>query len=149
MSTLKTLKKSASSKKVKTVHKLSEDAATLLQRIVRLKAADENGYCNCVTCGKNGHFTEMQGGHYIERSKSSTKLLEENIHPQCAYCNKYGMLKTSTVLKYRDYMIEMYGLDAVLEIENLSKVNMKWSRPALIDLIKELKAQMKELEDLC
>ena len=68
-------------KKTKTIAGLVEDAATILQRIVRMKAADENGYCQCVTCGKVGHWKEMDGGHYISRTYTQHKLLKKTSTP--------------------------------------------------------------------
>ena len=70
-------------KKLKTVAKLREEAAVLLQKLVRMKAADENGLAECVTCGKRQHYKEMDGGHFISRKWTATKLVEENVHPQC------------------------------------------------------------------
>ena len=46
-------------KKQKTVAKLREEAAVLLQKLVRMKAADENGLATCVTCGKRQHYKDM------------------------------------------------------------------------------------------
>jgi hypothetical protein len=63
-------------------------ALQTLQKLVRLKAADDNGYCECVTCGKIAKYTEMDGGHYIPKGHSSYwALVEENIHPQCKGCS--------------------------------------------------------------
>jgi hypothetical protein len=38
--------------KKKPIGKLTDEAAILLQLLVRLKASDDNGYCSCVTCAK-------------------------------------------------------------------------------------------------
>ena len=57
-------------KKTKTIGKLTDEAATLLQRLVRLKAADDNGYVSCVTCGVTKRFDDgMQGGQVGERTE--------------------------------------------------------------------------------
>ena len=39
-------------RKKRTIAQEVEAAAKLLQKYVRLKASDDNGYCTCVTCGK-------------------------------------------------------------------------------------------------
>jgi len=78
-------------RKSKTIAKLVE-AAEAIQLYVRMKYADDNGYVSCVACGTTRHYKDrVQGGHFISRKWLATKLLEENIHPQCAYCN--GPLK--------------------------------------------------------
>jgi hypothetical protein len=83
-------------RKKATVAQEVEKAAKLLQRYVRLKASDDNGYCQCVTCGKVDHYKAMQGGHFYSRRHTVFKLFEENIHPQCPACNVYGMKTTRT-----------------------------------------------------
>lgn len=45
----------------------------------------------CYTCGKekkpDGNPTFLQGGHFISRSHNATFLYEDNVRPQCYYCN--------------------------------------------------------------
>src|SRR5690606_37389955 len=99
-------------RKAKSIARLVEEAAVLLQKLVRLKAADENGYCRCVSCGNAYRWQEMQGGHLIERSKTALKLLEEQVNPQCVGCNGFGMkYRASVVLAYRRFMVERHGED--------------------------------------
>ncbi len=103
-------KKLLKKRKPKSKAKLIDECATLLQKLVRLKAADHQGFVKCVTCNKVARWQEMQGGHYIERGRLATKLLEENIHPQCQYCNAFGMANSTHCREtYRSYMIDMYG----------------------------------------
>lgn len=89
----------------------------------------------------------MQGGHFFERNRTATKILEENIHPQCPYCNRHGMKQTGTVLEYRRYMIEMYGDGFVGDLELESKQVKKWDRGYLEEFKKDTARQIKELEE--
>lgn len=114
--------------KVKTIARLLDEAAVLCQRMVRLKAADDNGYCACVTCGVSKPWHEMQGGHFIERGRKATKIDETNLAPQCPQCNQWGMKNTTTVLAYRSAMIDMYGAEYVDELVTRSKEPFKPSR---------------------
>lgn len=123
---------------------MKDDCAKLLQKLVRLKAADKNGYCECVTCGVRKHWKEMQGGHFIERGRKSTLLVEENIHPQCPGCNLYRMKLSSTVLTYRHYMVDMYGEDFVNHLEVISRKPKKFTVDELLTLKKELKERIDE-----
>lgn len=132
--------------KKKSIAGLREDCAVLLQKYVRLKAADHNGYCNCWTCGKSEHWKEMQGGHFIERGKTATKLMEENVHPQCRSCNMYGMKKASVVLAYRSAMVDFYGDQFVSDLEIKASEVTKHTRQYLDHLKADLKAKIKELE---
>ena len=131
--------------KTKTLNQLANDLAVGMQKHVRLKAADSNGFCQCVTCGKRKHWKEMQGGHFIERGKAH-KTLEENIHPQCPYCNQYGMKKASVVLAYRRYMVDLYGEKFVKFLEDTANDVVKRFRPDLVAEIKDLRARNNELE---
>ena len=128
--------------KTKSIAALVNDAAAILQRIVRIKAADDNGYASCVTCGVTRHWKELQGGHFISRVFTAHKLCVENIHPQCPGCNgpRRGNLTAYTL-----YMIDMYGRDFVDELEATKGATRKYSRPEILDVIAELKAQEKEL----
>ena len=128
--------------KRKTAAQEAEACAVDLQLLVRLKAANDDGYCKCVTCGVVKHYKGgMQGGHFIERGKSATKLIEENIHPQCNQCNSFG--ETTVSLNYREYMVDMYKEDFVEELRALSRKPHKWIRSEIRDLHAEIREQIK------
>lgn len=128
--------------KQKTIARLVEDAATILQRIVRMKAADENGYAKCVTCGRVEHWKNMDGGHYVSRTYTRHKLLEENIHPQCKGCNRFGHKVHDD---YAKFMRETYGDDFVDELTATKRDTMKWTRVEILDHIQALKEYEKEI----
>ena len=88
----------------------------------------------------------MQGGHYIERGKIATKIIEENINPQCHHCNHYGMKKASYVIRYRKWMIDMHGIDFVEWLEAEAGKIAKHARHDLMAQIAEVSAQINELE---
>ncbi len=130
--------------KSKTLPKLKKEAAELLQYLVRIKAADDNGYVKCVTCERVGHFKDgFQGGHYISRGNSATLLMEENVHPQCSGCNSFGMKFHNKESDYKKYMEETYGKDFVEEILATRGKPHKFNRAELEDLIKDFKEQIK------
>lgn len=135
-----------SKKRPKSIAKLRNEVADLLQKLVRMKAADSNGYVQCVTCPEIKHWKEMHGGHFIERGKASVKLLEENIHPQCPGCNTFRMKYASTVLIYRRYMVDMYGEDFVQWLESEAKQTRKHTRAELEQMKAEVRARINELE---
>jgi hypothetical protein len=132
--------------KLKSIAKVRDELAVALQKLVRLKAADEYGFCACVTCNKRYHWKDMQGGHFIGRTKIATKVIEENINPQCRHCNLRGMKQTSYVLKYRQWMVEMHGEDFVEWLRAESDRIVKHRRDELEQQIDEANAQIKQLE---
>ena len=130
-----------------TVAQEVEKAAKLLQRLVRLKASDDNGYCTCVTCGKVDHYKAMQGGHFYGRRHLRFKLYEENIHPQCPSCNLYGMKTTKIQEAYRIYMDDMYGARRIRAMQRLAwRPSPKFNREEVIQFARQLKEQIKEQE---
>ena len=130
--------------KKKTIAKLVDECAVALQLLVRVKAADENGNSNCVTCGAPGHYKEMNGGHFISRKWLATKILEENIHNQCRKCN--GPLR-GNMIQYTLFMIETYGKDFVEELERLKHVPTKYYKEDILKRTKEFKRLAKEIQE--
>lgn len=122
---------------------ISEEAARLLQRLVRMKAADEFGYAECITCGKLDHWKELDGGHFVPRAHKKHKLREENIHPQCRYCNRY---RYGALAEYTLYMIDMYGRDFVEWLWETKTDIHKPTRQELLDLVADLKQQIAKQE---
>jgi len=126
-------------KKTKSIAKVSEDVAVLLQKLVRLENADDNGYCSCVTCGTTKHYKELDGGHFVSRRYTATRLMKENIWPQCKGCN--GYLKGNPI-PYTLFMIDMYGKEFVHELHALKNETKKFTRDELAEMSKEFKDQI-------
>ena len=135
-------------RKTKSTAKIIDDCAVLMQKLVRLKAADHNGFCKCVTCGIVKHWSVMQGAHFIERTKTATKIMEENIHPSCWYCNMIGDKNIREIKEaYSVYMRERYGEDFVKGMMQLSKQEKKYGKPEALEIFADLKARVKEQEE--
>ena len=137
----------------KTLRKQVDDLAVAMQRLVRLKEAVQNdGYCTCVTCFQAGrpatvHWKKCGGGHYISRNHQATKVMEENIHPQCKGCNlRSGKGDTLINVDYRKWMVDFYGEEFVQELEIMARKPATHFGPDIEDQIKEVKAKCKELE---
>lgn len=131
-------------KKTKTIAKLVDAAAVLLQKYVRLKAMDEQGYVACVTCGAVKHWKDhMHGGHFVSRAAVATKLMEENVHPQCSHCNSF---RSEDMIAYTLYMQDMYGRPFVEELQRLKSIPKKYTRLEVEEIIQELRQKIKELE---
>jgi hypothetical protein len=137
----------ALSKKKSTIAQETDKAAKLLQRLVRLKASDDNGYCQCVTCGKIDHYKNMQGGHFYSRRHLVFKLFEENLNVQCAGCNLYGMKTTKIQEAYRIYMEDMYGARRIRAMQKLAwRASPKFNREEVIQFSRDLKERIKNEE---
>lgn len=136
-------------KKQKTIARLVDDAAVLLQKLVRMKAAiaGASGMCQCATCGAMDHWKNLQGGHFLERGRTATKLIEENCHPQCQGCNCFRMKTATGVLAYYEYMVSMYGELFVTELIRQSKQTKKYTRHEVEGIIFDFKRQIQQQEE--
>lgn len=121
------------------------NALNALQKLVRLKAADDQGFCTCVTCGHVSQWNEgMQGGHFIAKGKGGTNewaLVEENVNPQCAACNGIRMRYGNAEAAYTLYMVDMYGREQVDLMINRNQV-VKYSKQDLLDMTADWKQQI-------
>jgi len=109
-----------------------------------MKAADENGYCSCVTCGETKQWNDgMQGGHFIDRGHNLTRIMEENIHPQCAYCNGPCSNRGMVMGRYTIYMQDMYGHKFVADLLDTKGKSKKFTRHELDDIAQDLRFQIK------
>lgn len=89
---------------------LRAKALKTLQKLSRISAADDNGYCKCVSCGKLDNYKNMDGGHFIPKGSSSRWALEEsNVNPQCKGCNGFSMKHGSAEAQYTLWMIDWVG----------------------------------------
>jgi len=128
----------------KTIAQEVEAAAVLLQKLTRLRAADQNGYCTCVCCGARKPWDQMHGGHYISRKWTATKLMEENIHACCPRCN--GPL-AGNMIPYTLFMIDKYGRAFVEELERIKHVTKKYYRDEVLVLQQIYKDEIEKIRE--
>lgn len=93
-----------------------EKALKEFQRYRRYVCADANGYSQCISCGKIGHVTKMDGGHYESRKNKATELEPDNVWPQCKYCN--GPLGGNHVA-YRNRLLSRIGFERLQRLEDM------------------------------
>lgn len=80
-------------------------ADAVFSTYIRLKNADKDWRCKCVTCGKVLHWREIQNGHYRKRNCNKYRFDERNCHPQCKRCN---VLLDGNYRDYHIYMVKTY-----------------------------------------
>ena len=56
---------------------------------IRLRDADNSGYCCCITCGKIFHWKNGDAGHFIPRDRHATRYNTKNVNFQCLHCNRF------------------------------------------------------------
>ena len=126
---------------------LRAKALKTIQKLARISAADDNGYCKCVCCGKLDHYKNMDGGHFIPKGSSSRWALEEsNVNVQCKKCNLYGMRHGSAEAQYTLYMIDWVGKDQVEYMLATKKDPVKFYAADYREMIADWSEQIKAHE---
>ena len=108
----------------------------VFSKYIRLRDADQEGYCRCATCGEKTHWTKIQAGHFISRKHYATRWDERNVHAQCVACNvfKYG-----EQYKYSLYL----GENLSKELYNKSLGVVKFTDIEIIEMIEEYNEKSK------
>lgn len=114
-----------------------------LQKLVRLRSANKDGFCQCVSCGKRVHWKAMNGGHFIAGRNSGVVLDERNVHAQCVHCNKW---LSGNQAAYLEYMLNRYGQKVVDELRRLNYEGRDWTLDELVELRESYLDEIKELE---
>jgi hypothetical protein len=129
--------------KAPTTRALVNKLDRIFSRFCRMRDADENGTCSCVTCGKLAHWKEMHNGHFIKRQHMAVRFDEHNTHAQCCRCNLYmGGQQDS----YGLYILKTYGGDELQRLVAAKHVTKKWARSELEELINSYASRVKEIE---
>jgi len=121
---------------------LVHDIDFVFSRCVRMMYADSAGLCSCYTCFLVQHWSMNQCGHFIKRGNTAVRWDFRNAKPQCRKCNEnlHGNLEV-----YEKYLeMEHPGLPD--QLKEISREPYKWSRDELKQLLIDLRAKLKIIE---
>src|SRR3990167_9509270 len=105
------------------IARLKDKAWDVVSKFTRQRDCDENGYGNCVTCGKWIHWTEGDAGHFLSGRMNGILFDVRGIHLQCKPCNggfrnqKYS--KDEVAENYEKYMLKRYGQAIIDDLKRL------------------------------
>jgi len=115
-----------------------------IQLLARVSAADDDGYCTCVSCGQFGHYKEFDGGHFIPKGTSSRWALEAvNVAPQCKGCNGFGMKYGIAAQQYMLWMIDKYGREQVQHMLDTKSEIKKIYKAEYVEMLAEFNKLIK------
>ena len=121
---------------------LINDLDFVFSRIVRMGAADSFGQCECYTCNAKSHWSFMQCGHFEKRSNTQIRWYFPNARVQCKTCNE---VKHGNMEVYEQRLEqEQPGLPA--QLKELAREPYKWTRDELKQLLLDLRAKLKIIE---
>jgi len=119
----------------------------VFSQYIRLKAANLDGFAECVTCGKVDHWKKLQCGHFMSRRKYSTRWTAEpipNCAPQCYGCN---IGRQGEQFKFSIYLDQTYGEGSADTLLRASNETIKYSDQDLLELIEEFKQKLSAQKD--
>jgi len=112
------------------IARLKDKAWDVVSKFTRQRDCDENGYGNCVTCGKWIHWTEGDAGHFLSGRMNGILFDVRGIHLQCKPCNggfrnqKYS--KDEVAENYEKYMLKRYGRAIIDDLKRLQHATVKY-----------------------
>lgn len=131
----------------KTVSQLKKDADKYFSQAIRLRDSEPIGgeyVAECITCGAQKHYKQMQAGHFVSRKVSLLRYDDQNVNAQCVGCNvfKYG-----EQYAYSRALDDKYGDGTAKSLHDQRHSTHKFTRDELEQIIEESKAQIKFYEE--
>lgn len=126
--------------------KLKDKRWKLFSKYIRLKHADKNGYCTCVTCGAKYLWDSgrMHAGHYVNSRNNSVLFNEDLVYPQCDKCNIFNAGEQA---RFTLYLLKNGYSRADLEgFLSLRRATKKISDAEHLEAIEELKDKLVALD---
>jgi len=119
-----------------TIPKLTAKAQKVFNAYIRQRDS-EDGYFTCISCGQIystdlmdcGHFAPVKGG-------SALRFDEYNCNGECKRCNGFDDFH---LIGYRRGIINKYGEDILIYLEQNARLVKKWSRTELNEIIEKYK----------
>lgn len=106
------------------------------------------GQCVCVTCGKVSPWKTpngtMEAGHFLPGRTFAILYEEDNVAPQCAYCNKH---LHGAPDRFRLWMSEVRGEDTIDRLTRLKATTRQFSREELVDMRIAYQVRLKAAEE--
>jgi len=129
-------------KKKKSKIKIST-ADAWCSKFIRIRDADDNGYCSCFTCNAVIFWKYIQAGHFVSRGRAMTRFDGKNIHAQCPTCNMSGGEQG----KYAVKLDEVYGPGTAKMLIELGGIRgtKTHGKLALKEISKEFRLKVKKL----
>lgn len=127
-----------------TLAKLKQKLWTVFSEFVRLNHSDENGYCECITCGIRGYWKgEMQAGHFISKKFNPALIFDEgNVFPQCPKDN----LNQGEQYMYGVFILKKYGENELNRLIALRGVPFKFTEDWVLEKTHYYKEKVAELK---
>jgi hypothetical protein len=126
---------------LETIQELIKATQIIFNKYIRLR---DKGQV-CISCQKQLKEGNVDAGHmWSAGGHSNLRFNEFNVNAQCSRpCNKD---KAGDINNYRLGFVERYGIEKLNEIDALAKIERKFSKEELKELMQVYKNKIKEIE---
>jgi len=119
-----------------TIPKLTAKAQKIFNAYIRQRDS-QDGYFTCISCGRTLTTDQMDAGHFAPvKGGSALRFDEYNVNGECKKCNGFDEFH---LIGYRRGIIEKYGIEILIYLENNARNIKKWTRTELNDIIEKYK----------
>ena len=115
----------------------------IFSEYIRLRDADENGYCTCCTSGELIFWKDCDAGHFISRRHLATKFDEKNVHSQRRFDNRFA---AGNQFAYSKFIDKKYGKGTADLLELKSRQRHKIGKFEIDQLTKYYKEKVQEFK---
>lgn len=124
-----------------TVQDLMKVAQQVFNKYIRLRDAG----LPCISCGKELRKGNIDAGHmWSAGGHSNVRFNEYNVNAQCSRpCNKD---KAGDINNYRIEFINRYSIEKLNELDSIAKMEKKFTKDELKDLIEYYKKKIKDFK---
>lgn len=112
-------------------------------RYVRIRDADVNGVCRCVTCGKSHHWKDIHCGHMHSRKWMRTRWDRRNTYAQCVACNTFDEGAIPIMV---EHVRKLHGQEVLDELIALRNDVNTISVPEMEEILDELKKDCNQIK---
>lgn len=130
--------------KVKKKPDLKAKLDRIFSEYIRLRDADNNGMVRCISCRNIEHWKNVDCGHFVNRSHTSTRFNEKNCNAQCRRCNRFD---EGNNIGYMKGLIKKYGASVLEELEVLKYQESQLSEFEYKVLIEHYTKEVKRLHE--
>jgi hypothetical protein len=125
---------------LETIQELIKATQIIFNKYIRLR---DKGQV-CISCQKKLKEGNVDAGHmWSAGGHSNLRFNEFNVNAQCSRpCNKD---KAGDINNYRLGFVKRYGIEKLNEIDSLAKIERKFTKDELKELIKTYKQKIKDL----
>lgn len=124
-------------KESESLSELIKQAETAFNKYIRNRDSNSEGIVRCISCDEEFKKSEIHAGHYLPAGNNASVRFDEiNVNGQCVDCN---INRLGNQANYRIGLIEKYGEEKVLELEQRAKQPFKWDVERLKEIIKTYK----------